>query len=91
MEKIVRKINTGSIGVEMNSKKNMPSNVSIESKGVGIWNGKPDVSLTLTASGVVIVHECRELFLKANQLGEIEHYTTVDGTEYVSIKIKKVE
>lgn len=87
----VKKINTESISVEMNSKKNIPSNVSIESKGVGIWNGEPNISLTLTSSGTVIVHECKEMFLREDELGEIEHYTTESGTKYVYIKFKKVE
>ena len=91
MEKIVRKLNTTSLNVEMNSKKNIPSNVSIESKGIGIWKDEQTISLTLTSSGTVIVHEGKELFFKAEQLGEIEYYTTEEGSKYVYIKIKKVE
>ena len=69
----MKSIKTTSINVEMNSKKNIPSTVSIEAKGVGIWEGEPNISLSLTSSGTVIVHECKEMFLREDELGEIEH------------------
>jgi hypothetical protein len=89
----VKKINTESIEAKMSRKDKIKSTVEIKTQGVGCWNDETPIEVGLTASGTIIVHECKEIFMRADELGELTYVTSDEGVKYVyiSFKAKKVD
>lgn len=87
MKKVsIKNIKTKLIEVELSRMNKIKSSVHITSKGVGCYKREQEISLNLNSSGSVIVHTCKELFMRADELGEIIPYINDEGVKYVTIK-----
>jgi len=90
MKEVSKKnIKTSSIEAVMSRKNAIKSTVDIKTVGVGCWEGDAPIDLSLNSSGKIVVHSCKDIFMRADELGEIEHITSEDGTtEYILIHFK---
>lgn len=76
--------------VEARMKKDFKTSVHVDVKGLDCFEDYQEISTTLNASGVVIVHSCEEVFVSSENIERIETYTDdISKREYTRIIFKK--
>jgi hypothetical protein len=64
------------------------TSIDVVSHGIGAWKDEKSVGLTITASGVVIPHDCSEIFISTSHIEKIE-VEEINGSSYTRILFKK--
>lgn len=78
--------------IEARLKKDFKVSVHVDVKGLDCFSDSPEISLTLNASGVAIVHSCEEVFIRTSNIEKIENYTDKNSKEtYTRIFFKKMQ